>query len=249
MVCQLHKSLYGLKQASRQWYLKFSDVLMQFGLHQSHVDESYFYMLKDRLYLGVIIYVDDILITTNDCSIADKFKIHLRQHFNFKDLGKLKYFLGLEIAQSHSEISVCQKKYVLDLLHDTGLTGSKPATTPIDPSLQLQETGTDPLLDPKIYRRFVGRLFYLCITRPDITFDVYDDHLQKQNTALWPKQLVKCLRLISYFMFLVFLGLNLCIFSVTMRLQYTLLLMQLSTNAPSTSRSTAILSVRCINQD
>lgn len=88
--------------------------------------------------MGVIIYVDDILVASNTSSTVEHFKAHLRQHFNFKDLGKPKYFLGLEIAQNPTGISICQRKYVLDLLHDTGLTGCKPTSTPMDLSLHLQ---------------------------------------------------------------------------------------------------------------
>lgn len=132
LVCKLHNSLYGLKQASRQWYLKFTDTLMLFGLQQSIADHSYFCMTVDGVYLGVIIYVDDILVANNSSQIVDTFKAHLKQHFNFKDLGKPKYFLSLEIAQNPTGISICQRKYVLDLLHDTWLSGCKPVSTPID---------------------------------------------------------------------------------------------------------------------
>lgn len=71
---------------------------MSFGLQKSHVDESYFYMNSNGVYIGVIIYVDSILIACNTSSVVESFKAHLRQHFNFKDLGKPKYFLDLEIA-------------------------------------------------------------------------------------------------------------------------------------------------------
>lgn len=94
------------------------------------------------------------------------------QHFNFKDLGKSRYFLGLEIAQNTSGISICQRKYVLDLLHDTCLLGCKPSIVPMDPTLHIQQEGSTPLQDATSYMRLIGRLQYLCYTRPDITFAV-----------------------------------------------------------------------------
>lgn len=119
LVCKFHKSIYGLKHVSRQWYLKFTEVLVAFGLKQSAGDHSYFYMQTDGVYLEVIVYVDDILLGSIDLSTVDKFKSHLSAHFIFKDLGKPKYFLGLEIARNPTGISVCQRIYVLDLLNDT----------------------------------------------------------------------------------------------------------------------------------
>lgn len=172
LVCKLNKSLYGLRQASRQWFLKFTEVLSGFGLHQSSADHSYFHMNNDAGYFGVIVYVDDILLASSNPNTVQRFKAYLGAHFKFKDLGRPKYYLGLEIAQGKSGISVCQRKYMVDLLHDSGLTGCKPAPTPMDPNLHLQQEGPPPLPNPKIFRRLIGRLLYLCITRPDITYAV-----------------------------------------------------------------------------
>ncbi|RVW93484.1 putative mitochondrial protein [Vitis vinifera] len=89
-----------------------------------------------------------------------------------KDLGKLKYFLRLEIAQSNSGVVMSQRKYALDILEETGMLECKPVDTPMDPNVKLVPGQGEPLRDPGRYRRLVGKLNYLTITRPDISFPV-----------------------------------------------------------------------------
>jgi hypothetical protein len=84
----------------------------------------------------------------------------------------LKYFLGLEVAQSREGITVSQRKYCLDLLKDSGFLGSKPASTPLDPAVKLHNDAGKLYEDIPTYRRLVGRLLYLTNTRPDISFAV-----------------------------------------------------------------------------
>ena len=82
-------------------------------------------------------YVDDIIITGDDASGIILVKRDLGSSFDIKDLGLLRYFLGIEVARSHQGISLSQRKYALDLLQDTGMLGCRPASSPIDPNLQL----------------------------------------------------------------------------------------------------------------
>lgn len=172
-VLKLQKSLYGLKQASRQWYLKFSTTLMNLGFKKSQADHTLFIHMTGNVYIALLVYVDDIVIAGNNDAAIEELKKDLAKAFKLRDLGPLKYFLGLEIARSSKGISVCQRKYSLELLEDTGLLGCRPSSIPMEPSLKLTLHSDEPELPhPEMYRRLVGKLMYLTITRPDITYAV-----------------------------------------------------------------------------
>ena len=98
-VCKLKKSLYGLKQAPRCWFEKLTSALKQFGFEQSYEDYSLFSYEKNGKCVRVLIYVNDLIVTGNDHEMLEKFKRHMSKCFLMKDLGKAKYFLGIEIAR------------------------------------------------------------------------------------------------------------------------------------------------------
>ena len=172
LVCKLHKSIYGLKQASR-WNVKFSQAVLQYGFTQSKADYSLFTKGSGSSFAALIVYVDGIIITGPSQSIIDSLKQFLHSQFKLKDLGTLNYFLGLEIAHSHSSIVFSQRNYALQLLEDTGYLACKLASVPIDPKLKLTADTRALLPNPTSYRCLIGRLIYLTLTRPDITFSVH----------------------------------------------------------------------------
>jgi hypothetical protein len=171
-VCRLRKSLYGLKQASRNWFFKLTTVLLDAGFTQSQADHSLFTLVSTTSITIVLVYVDDILVAGNDLSQIETFKHALSTNFKTKDLGPLKYFLGLEVARSPKGIFLNQRKYALDILNDSGQLGARTASFPMEQNLKLTNQDGTPLSDPSPYRRLVGRLIYLTITRPDIVFTV-----------------------------------------------------------------------------
>uniref|UniRef100_A0A2N9EDY1 Reverse transcriptase Ty1/copia-type domain-containing protein n=1 Tax=Fagus sylvatica TaxID=28930 RepID=A0A2N9EDY1_FAGSY len=172
-VCKLQKSLYGLKQASRQWFSKFSTILLQHGFTQSKADYSLFIKQHGSCFIALLVYVDDILIASNDATAVAQLKTYLDSQFKLKDLGPVRYFLGLEIARSSKGISVSQRKYALEIMEDAGMLGCKPAKCPMDQNLKISKGEGSLLPDPTIYRRLIGRLMYLTMTRPDIVFSVH----------------------------------------------------------------------------
>ncbi|KAM2714488.1 hypothetical protein EV2_044230 [Malus domestica] len=172
-VCKLHKSLYGLKQASRQWFIKLSCALRKAGYQQSKADYSLFVRNHDGKFTALLVYVDDIILAGNNIQAIEDTKSFLMKQFKLKDLGQLKYFLGIEIARSSKGITLSQRKYALEILEDAGHLGAKPATSPMEQNLSLRKDEGQWVTDPSSYRRLVGRLIYLTITRPDLVYAVH----------------------------------------------------------------------------
>ncbi|XP_071721516.1 uncharacterized mitochondrial protein AtMg00810-like [Rutidosis leptorrhynchoides] len=132
-----------------------------------------FSLKKDNdQFTAILVYVDDLLITGSSLTHINQLKDQLKSHFHMKDLGSLSYFLGLEVSKSAQGIFISQRKYTLDLLKEAGVINHKPYKTPLDLNSKLTADVGTPLPDPKVYRRFIGKLIYLTITRPDICYSV-----------------------------------------------------------------------------
>lgn len=172
-VCRLRKSLYGLKQAPRCLFANLTEALTSYGFTQSWSDYSLFSFIRDGVQLCILVYVDDLAITGNDGGAIQRFKDYLRSCFHMKDLGALKYFIGIEIARNASGIYLSQRKYVLDIITETGLLDAKPVNFPLDQNHKLAVSESEPIPDPERYRRLVGRLIYLGVTRPDLAYCVH----------------------------------------------------------------------------
>ncbi|KAF5449623.1 hypothetical protein F2P56_030048 [Juglans regia] len=115
---------------------------------QSQADHSLFTLITATSLAIVLVYVDDILVAGNDISQVSYFKSIISTHFKTKDLGPLKYFLGLEVAPSPSCIFLNKQKYALDILADSGQLGFRPTPFPMEQSLKLNDTDGDSLPDP-----------------------------------------------------------------------------------------------------
>jgi uncharacterized protein (DUF2164 family) len=170
-VCRLKQSLYGLKQSSRAWFDRFFMVMKKLDYQQNNADHIMFIRKKEEKICILVVYVDDIVLTNNDPTEMKRIKASLAIEFEMKDLGELRYFLGIEAARSKKGVVLSQQKYVLDLLNDTGMLGCRPASTPIDPNHKLIG-GIGDQVDRGQYQRLVGRLLYLTHTRPDIAYAV-----------------------------------------------------------------------------
>lgn len=173
LVCRLVKSLYGLKQSPRLWFNKLSLKLITLDYSQSKTDYSLFTNRQDSKITLVLVYVDDLLISGNSYEEIDSLKALLSTSFHMKDLGNVRYFLGLEIDKTPAGYFVSQRKYTMDLLANFGMQNATPVKVPMDCHLKLHPDKGEPLVDPHPYQQLLGKLIYLNVTRPDITFPVH----------------------------------------------------------------------------
>ncbi|KAJ0857667.1 putative RNA-directed DNA polymerase [Helianthus annuus] len=171
-VCRLHKSLYGLKQAPRAWFTRLSMTLQQLGFSGSKTDPSLFILNRRGTLIYILVYVDDITITGNQPQAVTNIINRLSSSFAVKDLGRLHYFLGIEVVHHNGNLILSQRKYILDVIHRARLSQCKPVATPMATSHVLLPDDSAPFNDPSRYRKVVGALQYATLSRPDIAFAV-----------------------------------------------------------------------------
>lgn len=112
----------------------------------------------------MLIYVDDLIICGNDGEAIQKFKKYLGECFHMKNLGKLKYFLGIQIARGKEGFVLSQRKYAMDIVKETGFIDPPSAATPMEHNHHLATDSSAFVTDPTRYRRLFGRLIYLANT-------------------------------------------------------------------------------------
>jgi len=115
-------------------------------------------------------YVDDIVLASNDSHASNEFKAYLHTCFSIKDLGPLKYFLGIEPAHGPKGLFLSQRKYALEIVDERRLIGAKPSNVPIEENHNLAHASGSHLDDVGRYRWLVGKLIYLTITRPNLCY-------------------------------------------------------------------------------
>ncbi|CAN6698728.1 unnamed protein product [Malus baccata var. baccata] len=146
--------------------------MKKYGYRQGNADHTLFIKRMGGKVTLLIIYVDDMVVTGDDTEEIKRLQGYLSSEFEMKDLGGLKYFLGIEVARSRDGIYLSQRKYVLDLLSETGMLACKPVETPIVQNHHLAIYQDQVPTNKERYQRLVGRLIYLSLTRPDIAYAI-----------------------------------------------------------------------------
>ena len=118
LVCKLNKSIYGLKQASHQWYLKFHEVISLFGFEENAMNQCIYQKVSESKIYFLILYVDDILLVTNDKFMLYEVKQFLSKNFDMKDMGKTSYVIGIKIHRERSQgiLVLSQETYINKVL-------------------------------------------------------------------------------------------------------------------------------------
>ena len=179
-VLEVSKALYGLQESPRQWYLKLRDVLLQLGFRRCAAECCMFVRGRDMASkVIVVIYVDDLLVISASNVEVESVKTGLKNHFSMKDLGLIKYYLGIAITSSENRMALTQTAYIQSILDRFGMSGCNSVSTPLPAKLELSKkmgptTETEKLEMKNVpYREAVGCLNFLSqTTRPDICFAV-----------------------------------------------------------------------------
>lgn len=167
---KLNKALYGLRQAPRAWNEKMNSVLGKLNFVRCSKEPALYRRQEGEQLLLVAVYVDDLLITGTSLKLIVSFKEEMSARFEMSDLGKLTYYLGIEVHQHEGGITLKQERYAKKILEERRMQDCNMVHVPIDPSFMMSKACDEQRVDEKEYRRNIGCLRYLLHTRPDISY-------------------------------------------------------------------------------
>lgn len=198
-VCLLNKALYGLRQAGRCWNNRINRELINFGAKKSTADPCLYFKGSGKSQLLIAVYVDDILVASQNKDKIATFGQHLSNAFAITDLGATKYCLGMEFVQRKDEIEICQTGYIRDILDRFGMSESKIVSTPLNPGTKLNKDEEEQSSENQglPYRELIGALMYLAVcTRPDIAYSV--SYLSQFNNCFQTCHWIAAKRVLRY---------------------------------------------------
>ena len=133
LVCKLKKSIYGLKQSSRPWYYKFHGVITSFGFVENPMDQCIYQKVSGSKTFFLVLYVDGILLATNDKGMMHRVKQFLSKNIDMKDMGEASYVIGIKIHRdrSRSILGLSQETYINKVLERFRMKDCSPSVAPI----------------------------------------------------------------------------------------------------------------------
>ena len=178
-ICKLQKSIYGLKQASRSWNIRFDEVVQALGFFKNEEEPCVYKKISGSALVFLILYVDDILLIGNDIPILESVKTLLKNSFSMKDLGEAAYILGIRIYRDRSKrlIGLSQSTYIDKVLKRFNMQDSKKGFLPMSHGINLGKNQCPQMTDERNkmsvipYASAIGSIMYamLC-TRPDVSY-------------------------------------------------------------------------------
>jgi hypothetical protein len=173
-VYRLRRALYGLKQASRAWYSRIEAYFLKERFEKCPYEHTLFIIKSSQgtSLLLMCLYVDDLIFTGNDETLFSFFKHSMMKEFNMTDLGRMRYFLGLEVLQRADGIFICQRKYAHEVLERFNMVGCNAVYNPIVLGFKLVTDSAGMTINSTQYMQMVCSLMYLTSTRLDIMFVV-----------------------------------------------------------------------------
>ena len=181
MVCKLQRSIYGLKQASRSWNIRFDQAITSFGFEKSPDEPCVYKRIQAQKIVFLVLYVDDILLIGNDKQVLSGVKDWLHKQFDMKDLGEANYILGIKLIRDRKNklLALSQASYIDKILVRFNMENSKRGSLPFRHGIHLSKEQSPKTPEQKErmsripYASAVGSLMYamLC-TRPDICYAV-----------------------------------------------------------------------------
>lgn len=171
-VYHLKHALYSVRQAPRMWNAKLDGTLRCLGFKRSDTEHAVYVRAEGNTHLIVGMYVDDLVITGSTVECIRRFKEEMGAMFKMSDLGRLSYYLGIDVKQNAAGITICQSAYAKKILEVGGITGCNPCATPMETRLKLSKKSTCAHVDTTQYRSIVGSIRYLIHSQPDLMYSV-----------------------------------------------------------------------------
>ncbi|XP_066364959.1 uncharacterized mitochondrial protein AtMg00810-like [Miscanthus floridulus] len=192
VVCLLDKSLYGLRQAPWPWFTQFAGYVTKIGFKATRSDSSLFVLHRGTDIAYLLLYIDDNVLTGSNSALLQHIIDCLRAEFTIKNMGALRFFLGIDIKRTKDGFYLSQERYVEDILECAGMTNCKPASTPINTKNKLAADGP-PIDESMSYHSLAGALQFLTMTRPNIAFAIQQACLHMHDPRAPYMALLKCI--------------------------------------------------------